>query len=173
MKEKQESLQLNKTPDWVNQDNIEFLNKQDFLLIVRFFVINTPDKKTSARAKIIIDYGIENESVLFDELIGDIPVKLSNRIISKNDLEEVNLSIFPPADLSERLCVAINKDKPVTSVFIKIRDSLAHGRFNFGGSRKNPILIMEDINTKSNCSARMVLRLSTLKSWIAKLENNG
>lgn len=92
--------------------------------------------------------------------------------IEVEDLESVGLSLFPPTVMDERVCFAVSNNKPVTSLFIKIRDSLAHGRFNFGGSKKMPYLIMEDINSRNNCSARMVLKFATMKRWIDKLEGN-
>lgn len=167
---KQNQLRLTKTPTWIIQDNIEFLKKPDFQLIVRFFVINTPDKSTSARGKEISEYGITNEGVFFEELMDGIVYVTKAATIEIPDLTKAGLLDFPPKVLDERVCFAVSKDKAVTSLFIKIRDSLAHGRFNFGGSKKVPYLIMEDINTSLNCSARLVLKFATMKHWIEKIE---
>jgi len=161
-------LQLDNPPKWITQENIDYLKKPDFQMIVRFFVISTPDKETCARGKEISEYGYE-EDKLFDDLIGEIPyLKKGNLEIS--DLKSIELFDFPPSVPEEKICFTTNTDKPVTSLFIHIRNSLAHGRFNFGGSKKMPYLIMEDMNKPGNCNARMILKFATLKSWIKKME---
>ena len=169
-KQKLDLLKLDKVPTWITQDNIEKMKSNDFQQIVRFFVINTPDKITSARGIEIAEYGYDDEEELFNELIGNIPCQKKNQSIEKTDLTEVNMLNFPPTDMKESMCFAVSNNKPVTSLFIKIRDSLAHGRFNIGGSPKMPYLVMEDINKSDNCSARIILKIKTLKSWIKKLE---
>lgn len=62
---KQNQLKLDLHPSWINQDFIEKLKSSDFQLIVRYFVINTPDKGTSARGVEIAEYGIADENDLF------------------------------------------------------------------------------------------------------------
>ena len=167
---KLDQLKLTKTPTWINQDNIEKLKSADFQRFVRFFVINTPDKITSARGKEVSEYGYTDEEVLLEELLDGIPCVAKKSNIEKKDLTDSALINFPPSVLDERVCFAVSNNKPVTSLFIKIRDSLAHGRFNFGGSIKISYLIMEDINTNLNCSARLILKFTTLRQWIDKLE---
>ncbi len=169
-KQKLDLLKLDKVPTWITQDNIEKMKSDDFQQIVRFFVINTPDKITSARGIEIVEYGYDDEEKLFKELIGNIPCQRKNQSIERSDLKAVNMLEFPPTDMNESMCFAVSNSKPVTSLFIKIRDSLAHGRFNIGGSPKMPFLVMEDINKHENCSARIILKVKTLKSWIMKLE---
>ena len=171
-KKKRDTLQLDKNPTWVTKGDIKNFEKYEFQRIVRFFVITPPDKKISAKGKELSEYGVTDEDKMLEELLSGIRYMTRVQTIEIDDLRDAGLNEFPPSVMEERVCFAISGRKPVTSLFIKIRDSLAHGRFNFGGSEKMQYLIMEDINSKGNCSARMVLKMATLKKWIDKLEHS-
>ena len=171
-RKKLDLLKLDKIPTWITNENIDYLVKPDFQRIARFFIINTPDKSISARGREIKDYGIDDEATLFKKIIGRIPYKMVLTTLEKSDLAEEELLYFPPSFPEERICYAYNNNKQVTSLFIKIRNALAHGRFNIFLKGKIPYLIMEDINSNDNCSARIILKFATLKHWIDILEKN-
>lgn len=168
-------LKLNNPPEWITQENLELTQKPDFQRIVRFFVINTPDKKTCARGKEISEYGYDEEDKLFRQLIGSI-TSLTKGNLEIADIQSVDMLNFPPSILDEKICFKTNKEgkekkgKEVTDMFKHIRNSLAHGRFNIGKRSSVPYLIMEDMTKTENCSARIVLKFKTLIDWIDLLE---
>lgn len=164
-------LKLERVVAWINTDMDSIIKKQSFQKMLSFYILNAPDKKRNARAKDICKYGIEDEADFFNEL------KISNRMIYKNHIGEEELMAsgllqFPPSDASliESGCFASPKEKPVTNLLMHIRNSLAHGRFNIAGSEKDPFIIMEDINSNNNCSARLVIKLKTLIKWTNMFE---
>lgn len=164
-------LKLERVVTWINRDMDSIIKKQSFQKMLNFYILNAPDKKKNARAKAIYNYGIENEVDFFNEL------KNTNIMIHKNNIGEEELKAagllqFPPSDASliESGCFASPKEKPVTNLLLHIRNSLAHGRFNIAGPEKDPFIIMEDINSNNNCSARLVIKLKTLNTWANMLE---
>ena len=95
----------------------------------------------------------------------------NGQLVMKN-LKESELDIFPPlADYTERVCFSYTKQCELIYFLGHIRNSLAHGRFNVVGTKKDPIIIMEDKNSSGNCSARMILHLSTMNKWISLFES--
>ena len=95
----------------------------------------------------------------------------NGQLVMKN-LKESELDIFPPlADYTERVCFPYTKQCELIYFLGHIRNSLAHGRFNVVGTKKDPIIIMEDRNSSGNCSARMILHLSTMNKWITLFES--
>lgn len=165
---KKKTVPISEVPAWVKNDNIDKLTKE----MLRFLIINTPNISISARAKVIASYGIEEDKYL--SYLKDSIEKWKssgNNVLEEQHLLEVDLLRFPPANanLSERICFSY-KDDELIGLFTHIRNSLAHGRFNIAGSKSNPILVMEDINTSKNCSARMIIKIDTLKKWQNCLE---
>ena len=167
------TFRVEERPKWISDTNIELLTHPKYVQILRFYIVNTPDSEKSVRGKSITDCGID-ETVFLKDLKKDIIQWQSsgNNIIVESKLDQVTLKEFPPkADFSERVCFSYNKREELTYFFRHIRNSIAHGRFNITGPMKDPVLAREDRNSNGNCSARMILKMSTLLRWMEQIEN--
>lgn len=172
-KVKKEVVPVEEKPIWLSDDNIGVFQNSKFNKIMSFYVINTLDTRKSARGRRIEDYHFED-----GELDSFLKKSLkywkssgNGQLVMKN-LKESELDIFPPlADYTERVCFSYTKQCELICFFGHIRNSLAHGRFNVVGTKKDPIIIMEDKNSSGNCSARMILHLSTMNKWITLFES--
>lgn len=172
--EKKGVVFVEEKPTWISEANIDLIKKPKFNRLMSFYVINTPDARKSVRGKSIEEYNFE-ESELVDLIKKDIQFWESsgNGSIVMNRFVKSELDCFPPtADFTERVCFSYTKNAEITCFFGHIRNSLAHGRFNITGSKKNPIMVLEDRNSEGNCSARIVLSLNTMIRWIDAFEKH-
>ena len=166
-------ISIDEMPSWISTKDISLIDRQKYAKLLRFYILNTPDKAKSARGKRISEYGI-NESDFLKQLKGEIDKWTSsgNNVLVKSKFEDVDLLNFPPAaDYTERVCIAYSNKDELTYFFGHIRNALAHGRFNISGPTKEPVLVLEDRNSYGNCSARMVIKMSRLVGWITQIEN--
>ena len=166
-------ISIDEMPSWISTKDVNLIDRQKYAKLLRFYILNTPDKAKSARGKRISDYGID-ESEFLEQLKGEINKWTSsgNRVLVKSKFEEADLLDFPPsADYTERVCIAYSNNDELTYFFGHIRNALAHGRFNISGPTKEPVLVLEDRNSYGNCSARMVIKMSRLVGWITQIEN--
>ena len=160
------------------------IDTEDFNRIFRFFVINTPADGLSSRQKKLVDYGWNTPwrkpyslRRQLNHLSNNPFLIFSAQKYDQMDtqMHKADLMIFPPSDTeTERVCVYNKLGTQYLSVFYHIRNALAHGRFNIDGDA----LLMEDAAPKKkrmaegtkSCSARMVLKISTLIKWIELIE---
>ena len=171
---KREVLFIEEQPVWLSDDNIDVIQRPKYKSLLRFYIINTPDVHKSVRGISMEEYDF-NEGELIELIKGDVECWESsgNGSVVRSRFNKAGLDSFPPkADFTERVCFSYTKNDELTCFFGHIRNSLAHGRFNITGSTKAPVVIMEDRNNEGNCSARMVLSLSTLMKWIDRFGNH-
>ena len=142
-------------PTWV--DNTSRITGDNFRKIFIFAVINFPVPKKSARA-IPLSKDVA------------MPIKsknVENASEMEKKLKEKNLMEFPPTGDYEERAVFVKSQKTVVLSFIDhIRNSIAHGRFNIIRNGKEDVLVIEDMNRSKECSARIVVKVSTLVKWI-------
>lgn len=86
------------------------------------------------------------------------------------------LNDFPSNLEEERICIYDKEKNQFMSVFYHLRNSFAHGRLNMVDVDNECVFVFEDVapNSKSDnlkVSARMVLKKSTLLSWIDIIEH--
>ena len=170
---------------WITTDAID---AEKFSRIFWFFVINSPVNGLTARQKSLLDYGWSkpwhkpyclrrklNEMSTNKELIYSAQTYDAMDVA----LRKSSLLVFPPLEINtERVCIYNGKRTQYLSLFYHIRNAIAHGRFSIVSNENESVLIMEDVtnkrkwmdNEKKTCSARMVLRISTLLKWIDYIE---
>jgi len=158
----------------------EFYNPE-FLRIYKFFVLNTPCSKLSVQSKSLLEYGwsspwkkpfwlnkqLKNASKNPDLLYSTDKLSLLEDVIKKADIKESSLD----NECTEKVCFYNNQKNQFISVFYHLRNSLAHGRFEIKKLSDDRIFYFEDFTTKEKLSAKMILRKSTLLSWIQIIEN--
>ncbi len=152
-------MYIDEIPNWIDQSTK--LTGEKFKKIFIFSVILFPVPEKSARA------------VCLPESI-EIPIKKSKCVTSASEMEEVlkmnNLLTFPPTgDFEERAVFTKSQKNYVLSFIDHIRNSIAHGRFNIINTGNNDFLILEDRNKHKECSARIVVSLTTLTKWIKEM----
>ena len=138
-KREKNTFGVDEIPEWISNDSIDELSKTRNKDLLRFYIINTPDAARSARGKKIADYENIDESELLESIKQGFSKweASGNGVIVEERLKKANLKDFPPAaDFSERVCFGFNKQNELTCFFGHIRNALAHGRFNIGGSEK-------------------------------------
>ena len=172
-------------PKWIRnaKDNLEEkLKDDDFRKILDFFVIFTPCKGASARAKPLKEkyrwedtYGLKKSMRL-------APSKQSIFLFAESGKEmkailvEADLVDNFPSNLEyERGCFYQGSKKQLDSVFSHIRNCFAHGRFSIKEKDGDWTFIFEDVGNgrgvpKGTPSARMILKKSTLLRWIEIIE---
>ena len=60
-------ISIDEMPSWISTKDISLIDRQKYAKLLRFYILNTPDKAKSARGKRISEYGI-NESSLNQNL---------------------------------------------------------------------------------------------------------
>lgn len=152
------AISVDEKAKWINE---KLLISEEILRTYRFFVLNSS-----------VDGLSSNEQLLFSSHTYEA---------MEDSLIKADLIDFPPGDIiTERVCFYNNKSAQYLSLFFHIRNSFAHGRYNTVKYDKDVIFIMEDVtikrkwmpSTKKTCSARMVLRLSTLSKWMDLIERD-
>lgn len=151
-------MKIAEIPNWI--DKTSRLTGENFKTIFIFCVINFPIPQKSARA---ITLSEDTE----------IPIKykaVDNATEMEKALTDQHLLKFPPTgDFEERSVFVRSQNTVVLSFIDHIRNSIAHGRFNLVRNGKEDVLLMEDINKKKECSARIVVKAGTLVKWIKRL----
>lgn len=171
-------------PKWISnaKDNLEEkLKDDDFRRILDFFVIFTPCKELSARAKPLKEkYGWKSKRELkrlTTALRNSLPkgniFKFSNKWIKmKAVLAEADLIDNFPSNIKDERCGFYQKSKQnqANCIFYHLRNCLAHGRFCIREKDGDWTFIFEDVEKNSKVSARMILKKSTLLRWIEIIE---
>lgn len=172
-------------PQWISEMPAGMIEDDEFKAIFIFFVLNTPCSELSSRARTIRSHGWTAPWRKPFYLNRQLKQQASNYNIlfsaSKYDelddaLQKCHLSQFPPENIAdERISFYDNKNNQFMSVFYHLRNSLAHGRFNTMQSGNDWVFILEDVapykNQQKKVSARMIIRKSTLLSWIELITN--
>ena len=123
-----------------------------------------------------MDYGEttikELKELLLDPLGKNIVFTEENNLkelFSKLDLADGNIISYN----IERAVIGITKEQnKLLKLFYRIRNSLAHGNFLLKySSAKEKMVVLQD-NNKDNVTARMVLKLSTLLSFVDTVDKN-
>lgn len=162
---------------WISECIDDKLKDEGFRKILAFFVIYTPCKELSARARTLEFYKWENTYPL-KRLMRLAPLKESIFSFAekweemKVVLAEKNLLHRFPSELQTERCALYQKSKQnqLECIFFHVRNCFAHGRFNISEEKEDWIFIFEDFGTKNRVSARMILKKSTLLKWIEAIE---
>lgn len=169
--------------DWVQQLDDSIFENYRFQKIMRFFVIDSPVNGLSIRKKDLNSYGWSkpwNKEFYLNKQLKELSTneKLIFSAHTYADMEEALtkaevIKNFPNDTSIEKIVIYNNKNNQFISTFYHIRNSIAHGRFNviFNKTSEDWIFIFEDgmknpKNGKFKVSARMILKCSTLLSWI-------
>lgn len=167
-------------PKWISnaKDNLEEkLKDDDFRRILDFFVIFTPCKELSARAKPLKEkygwkdtYGLKKsmrlapskQSIfLFAETWKEMKAVLAEADLSDNFYSDIK---------NERGGLYKRRGSQPDCIFYHLRNCLAHGRFCIREKDGDWTFIFEDVEKNSKVSARMILKKSTLLRWIEIIE---
>ena len=164
------------------------IDTEDVGRVVRFFVLNSPVDGLSSRQKSLRDYGWHTPwrkpyslRKRLNALSSNNALIFSAQTYDTMDaaLMKADLLSFPPSDINtERVCIYNGKGVQYLSLFAHIRNAIAHGRFNVIAVSEEQVFIMEDVAAKKRgmaegqktCSARMVLRMTTLQKWMDFIE---
>ena len=150
--------------------------------IFQFFVINTPIKSLSNKSISVEEYGWKTpwkKGNLKDALKGvskipDLLYSANNYKNMEDALIKANLFKNYKNSKVEKICIYDNKRNQTLSVFYHLRNGLAHGRYSIYGAKNitNSYILLEDYY-QERLSARIVLKISTLKNWIRIIKNKG
>lgn len=163
---------------WIKNSIDENLKDEGFRKILDFFVIFTPCKELSERAKSLEDVHGWNNTYTLKKAMRIAPQKESIFAFGekweemKDVLIETQLvSNFPLDNENERGCFYKKSNQnQLECIFYHIRNCFAHGRFDIIKKKDDWIICMEDFGQKHRLSARMILKKSTLLKWIEIIE---
>lgn len=168
------------SPKWISnaKDNLEEkLKDDDFRRILDFFVIFTPCKELSARAKPLKEkYGWKDTYGL-KKYMRLAPSKQSIFLFAETWKEMK--AVLAEADLTDNFYSDIKNERggfykrrgsQPDCIFYHLRNCLAHGRFCIREKDGDWTFIFEDVEKNSKVSARMILKKSTLLRWIEIIE---
>ena len=178
---------VDKSPKWIKKDNVIKFCDDDFIRIVNFFVFHAPVENLSAKSKTIEEYGWNtpwkkpyylNKQLKQSSSNMNLLYSASGYDRLPEALDKAGLLNDFPSDLSkERASFYNTKKNQFVSVFFHIWNAFAHGRFEIVDVNGESTFIFEDVapkrgkNGKTNLSARMILRKTTLLKWINIIEN--
>ena len=178
------AIPVDEKATWVIDDPIQ---SEEILRVYKFFVLNSPVDGLSSRQKSLLDYGWNTpwrKPFSMRKKLNHLSSNHAFIFTAKNyevmdaALTKADLITFPPVDLKERACVHNGQATQYMSLFYHIRNSFAHGRFNTIQDDDDVIFVMEDAAPKKKwmaagqktCSARIVIRLSTMTRWMDLIE---
>ena len=159
----------------------------DWKKIIKFFVINTPCEKVSAREKPFTEYGWDDknpkkEGYLHKKLLEIANLERDINYFTCEKLDE-EIQMFSNADMNEafydkcisnRIAFLINGNE-VISLFKAIRNGFAHARFTIRLVDTKEFIAMENgVAISANqfeVKARIFISKETLLSWIDLIQN--
>lgn len=160
------------------------LKDSDLLTLFKVFVIETPTKGQSQKARDLMSYGWETEEerkLLYQKLQLLMPVDRSQfRVvgqITRRDLEEVDLGDGHVSDIVRERAVIkkTRQNNRYMHLMHHVRNCLCHGNYKMVADAKDePVILLEDHEATGAhyITMRAVLRLETLIRW-ADLIRNG
>ncbi len=178
------AIPVDEKPAWIVGDP---LRTEEILRVYKFFVMNSPVDCLSSRQKSLLDYGWNTPwrkpysmRKKLNHLVGnkDFLFTAQNYDVLDAALTTADLMTFPPVDYRERAGIHNGKSTQYLSLFFHIRNGFAHGRYNTIQDGDDVIFLMEDVTNKKKwmaigqktCSARIIIRLSTLTRWMDLIE---
>ena len=172
-------------PGWIHRKKEEKYLDKDFMRIFVFFVINTPCTESSYSGIDIKDYGWDKNlwrnNGLKNKLFSRAGLIRDDSFVVAKKTSEMKKACekgktkknFHNDRSKEKVVIYKSKDNEFLSICNHIRNSLAHGRFSIYDSEHGDVYVMEDgvkRNGKFQVRSRMILKKSTLISWIDILE---
>ncbi len=139
----------------------------------------------SAKKRTFMDYGWHENNIRNTELgIALSTVLRLNKNPNFTFTEQDDLSVqFNKCDLKDGFIADMDRERAVIGktnesnhylrLFHRIRNGLAHGRFNLRFSSKNERMIVIQDNSKDNVTARIVIKLDTLLNFIKVIDIKG
>jgi len=173
-------------PGWIKKEkNIKYMDL-DMLRIFTFFVINTPCTEMSSSGIDVSTYGwgkkVWRTNELKNALLNVASLERGKTFVVAKKTTEMKKACeqckakknFHDDRGQEKIVIYKSRGNECLSIFNHIRNSFAHGRFNFYADKDNQVVIaMEDgvkHSGKFYVRSRMILKKSTLISWIDLLE---
>lgn len=168
------------------------LSQEEYSSLYSFYVTYSMCGKQSLKKKTFVDYGWANNNIqvvenhkkrntdLGNALLGVIDFsQLSSFVFTdKDDLEEQfnnnNLGdgILNNYDVERCVIGQTSESNKYLKLFYRIRDGFAHGKFLLKkSSTDEKMVVIQDDNGK-NVTARIVIKLSTLLSFISCIDLN-
>ena len=173
-------------PGWIKKKVPATYADDDLKRIVLFYVINTPCTQLSSSGIPLTEYGWDKDVWKTRDLV---ELLFSVAGLERGKTFFVAKKIDEMKDTCEKaeMKKGFHKDQSVEkiviyqqpgyntfmSVLYHIRNSLAHGRLAMYGAGKEIVLVLEDgvkKNGEFQVRSRMILKKSTLISWIDILE---
>ncbi len=180
---KENSIIYNQVDDYV-------LSLEEFFLLYSFFVTYSVCENQSAKRRSFEDYGWKNGNIQTTvnnskvvTPLGKALNEVLNFSVNKNFLftDEDNLrELYRKNDLVDGVLTDLDKERAVIAktngsnkylkLFYRIRNGLAHGRFIFKFSSTNEKMVIIQDNNRSNVTARIVIKLSTLLCFVKAVD---
>lgn len=161
------------------------LTVQEYYRIYSFFVTYSICGNQSAKKRTFSDYGWQDEKIknspLGEALYGVINLNRNNNFIftEKDDLREK----FETCNLLDGEITNLDIERGVIGktsetckhlkLFYRIRNAFAHGKFKLRLSDTNERIIVIQDDNGNNVTARIVLKLSSILSFIDATDING
>ncbi len=166
--------------NFVNEYNLSI---EEYYKLYSFFVTYSLCGTQSYQKRSLKDYGWESESIqnnpqLYSSLKSILDLYQPNfQFTNKDNLDELFTKLNLPDgiinDLSVERGVLIQKGESnhYFRLFYRIRDGFAHGKFclRYSDNSEKMIVIQDNDN---NVTARLVIKLSTLLSFISVIDRN-
>ena len=180
-----QTYKYRKTASILGNDPDEYdLSLADYYSIYSFYVTYSMCKSLSTKKRDFLEYGWSSNSITnpaIDAALkgvlnlqrnpefvftkdNDLPIQFANR----------SLGDGPIADLSwERAVIGITSESSnYLKLFHHIRNGLAHGNFKLRYSSDNEKMVVIQDNDQYNVTARIVIKLSTILSFIHAIDIN-
>lgn len=161
------------------------LSKNEYYCLYSFFVTYSMCGSQSAKKRTFMDYGWHENNIKNTELgIALSEVLNLNRNSDFTFTVRDDLSVqFNKCNLKDGFLVDVDCERAVIGItrgsnnylrlFYRVRNGLAHGRFNLRFSSKNEKMVVIQDNDKDNVTARIVIKLNTLLKFIKAIDING
>ena len=192
-------IELEEKPYWVTRMGFDEFSDSQLLRIVTFYVFNTPCESASTMGKSLKEHGwtdpwgSENLAEQLSQASNEFAFVPSGQgqLFLKALMRNGLYYDFPNPDMSEKEIVCfqvykkrdgdkdkdknkdrVNRDKERQwmSLFKRIRNAFAHGRFCVKKTEKGDMMVLED-EYSLKPTARMQIRIDTLIKWIDIIES--
>lgn len=159
------------------------LTENEYYKLYSFYVTYSLCGNQSSKKKTFADYGWSSESIkntaLGQELKRIVDLGNANFVFTEQDelkekFDELLLCDGAVTDLSFERCVIGKTNAPnkYMKLFYRVRDGFAHGKFCLRLSNNDEKMVIIQDDDTHNVTGRIVIKLSTLLSFIDAIDIN-
>lgn len=170
----------------IDANNDEYnLSKEEYYLIYSFYVTYSLCKKQSFKKRNFIDYGWNSDSYEKDKDLKNTLISVldfsnlhtfvfteNNDLKERFDEQKLNDGIPNDYDIERGVIGKTNENNRYLKLFYRIRNCLAHGKFSLKLSSNDEKMICFQDDDKNNVTARIIIKLSTILSFIYSIDKN-